>query len=222
MERIDYNTIWTQQTENGKWVALKNEVARVGYVDITDVYTHLNSGGWMMLAYLDRQEQEGLRTRSEHRWKLRAICDEWGNEYKPGDVVVRKINKPFRDEAGHKLRSNAMNDMRRRGTFERDFVEVREFVVDEKGCIDCSYQDASHFISEFGVSYHDHSQALCGRRKETAEPCRAPDGSMRPIQYWRFYEVPPDEYDRMEPLNKPKQGYKKSSKDDAKEGVLNV
>lgn len=220
MDSINYNQIWSHKTENEKWLALKAEVARVKYVSLTDVYTNLSNGGYMMLSFLDRQEKEGFRTRSEYRWKLRAICDEWGNEYKPGDVIVRKIQRPLTDEAGRKYRANAINDFRRRGVFEQKFIEKREFVVDEKGCIDCSYEDAAWFISEYGVSYKDPTQALCGRREETRDECRAPDGSMRKIKYWRFYEVPPDIYETLEPLNKT--NYRsKSARKNSGEDMLN-
>ena len=201
MERIDYNAIWSQRTEDGKWDALENEVERVGHVCLSDTLTHLSSGGYMMLEWLGKQEEQNMRAGTEMRWKIRAIQDEWGNEYKPGDKVVRKITKPYRDKAGRKYRSNAINDFKRRGVYDKMFVEKREFIVDDKGCIDCSYDDAAFFLTEFGTHYAS-GEALCGRRELSSGPCKAPDGSEKHVRYWRYSEAPQDVYDNLPSLKK--------------------
>jgi hypothetical protein len=199
--KIDYNAIWSQKTEDAKWTALENEVERVGHVCLSDTLTHLNSGGYMMLEWLGNQELQNIRAGTEMRWKIRAIQDEWGNKYKPGDKVTRRIQKPLKDKAGRKYRSNAINDFIRRGTFEKMFIELREFVVDDKGCIDCSYDDAAWFLTEFGTHYNS-GVALCGRRELSSGPCKAPDGSERHIRYWRFSEAPQEVYEQLPALKK--------------------
>lgn len=203
-KRVDYNTIATQKNLEGRLTALENEIKSAGYVCLTDAITNYSFGGQIMLERLMRDDKDLAPTGDNRKWKLFVMRDEWGNVPKPGDKVVREILRPFKDRAGRKLRSTAMNDMRRRGTFNRDLVIRREFTVDDKGCIECTYDDAAWFLQEHGVHFEDTGAAICGRREIAGGQCRAPDGNMRTVWYWRYWEAPPWVYDKLPSLNQKK------------------
>lgn len=201
--RVDYNAITAQKTAVGKHEALEREIAKCDYVCLTDAIVSMNAGGAMVFEYLEKEEKERLYTGNPRKFKLRVLRDEWGNEPKPGDKVVRKIERQYRDKAGRKLRINHIHDLQRRGLFEKDFVIRREFEVDEKGCIECLFDDAGHFLLEFGKHF-ESGMAICGRKELSGGPCRAPDGSMKHVWYWRFDEAPPWVYDKLPSLVKRK------------------
>jgi hypothetical protein len=202
MERIDYNKIATQTGRENKIQAAEDEIARVGYVCLTDAISHPDQCGNLVLVWLEDNERS-FGTEPKQRFKIKVRCDAWGDKPNPGDIVERKIMKPLTDRSGNLLRNNVINDMRRRGTFEKQFIEVRKFEVDEKGCIDCGYNDAVFFLTEFGVHFETHA-AICGRREVGGSPSKCPDGGMKHVRYWRYEEVPPNVYDKLPSLKRSK------------------
>jgi hypothetical protein len=193
--------IISHRTAEERQNALEKEIERVGYVSLTEAYLNLNSGGTIMLEWLGKDETANMRVGTARKFKIRAHHNEWGEEYKPGDIIVRKVQKPLRDKGGRKLRNNAVMDLKRRGLFEKEFVETRTFNVDEKGCIEAYFEDAGWFISEYGFHW-DGGGAICGRREMSREPCKAPDGSLKHVRYWRFSEAPPEIYKTLPNLKK--------------------
>ncbi len=199
-KRVDYNNISTQKTLNGRIEALENEVKSAEYVCVTHALTHYNFGGALMLERLHRDNADKMPTGENRKFKIFVMRDAWGTAPKPGDVVERKIMRPLRDKAGRKIRTTAVNDMKRRGTWENDFVLKREFIVDDKGCIECTIDDAVYFLQGHGVHFEDKGAALCGRREMTSGPCKSPDGQQKHVWYWRYWEAPPWVYDKLPSL----------------------
>jgi len=209
---VDYNAIVTQRTNDGRIAALKREVEKAAYVCLTDALNHYNYGGAMMMERLEADNTDKAPMGTNRKFKIFVMRDAWGNPGKPGDTVTRKIPKPLRDDSGRKLRSSTKNDMMRRGTWEKIFVTKRDFIIDNKGCIECTYEDAAWLLQEHGVNYADTSAAICGRREMSSQPCKAPGGGMKHIWYWRYWEAPPWVYDTMPDLTeKPKRARKKAA-----------
>jgi hypothetical protein len=209
---IDYNAIVAQKTLDERLAALRREVARCEYVCLTDAIAYYDFGGAMMFLYLADDEINNMREGKQRRWKIQVVRDEWGNPPVPGEFVERRIQKKPVDAAGRKLKSRAINDAKRRGTWERDFVEIRRFEIDDRGCIECSYDDAGWFLSEFGMHYDQSGVAICGRKEISGGPCKAPDGKQKHIWYWRYQEAPPWVYEKL-PLitgDKPHRGKRAS------------
>lgn len=201
MQRIDYNVINSAKNTDGRMSALEAEVARCGYVSLTDALAHPDMCGPVMLAWLQQDEAKNMRTGQQQKWHIQVLTDEWGNKPSKGGIVKRKLALPPVDKAGRTLRSNVVKDMQRRGTWERDYVETREFVIDEKGCIECSYDDAVYFLSQYGIHFETRA-GLCGRREISSRQCKSPEGGMKYIRYWRYVEAPPWVYKDLDKIKK--------------------
>jgi hypothetical protein len=198
-QRIDFNRCLDHRTLDGKLTAFDKEIERVGYVCLTDAIAHRGSGGEYLLEMLGDEYKD--RAVEPRKWKLKVLCNEWGDILKPGDIVERKVTRQFRDRAGRKLRSRAVNQMIIRGGYEKAFVQTFRFEVDEKGCIECDFESAGDFLMDYGVHF-ETKEGLGGRRELSGGPCKAPDGSMKHVRYWRYEEAPPWVYDKMPSLTK--------------------
>jgi hypothetical protein len=201
MERVDYGVINAARTENQRLELLEQEIERVGYICLTDALVHPDQCGSLMLAWLQNEETRNMRSGTQRKWMIKVIRDAWGKELKPGDFVTRKIMLPLKDRAGRLLTSRVLNKMRQRGAFDKTFIEERKFKVDEKGCIECSYDDAVYFLVDYGVHFETR-HAITGRREMSSGPCKAPDDTMRHVWYWRYEEAPPWVYSRLKKLKK--------------------
>lgn len=84
-------------------------------------------------------------------WKIQVMVDEFGNKPNPGDIV-RKINKkPLKNPDGTPLDVGALNTAIALGTYSEKFEEIVEYKIDAKGCIECSFTDAVHYLSLYGI-----------------------------------------------------------------------
>jgi len=191
---INYAYIVAPRTLDARLEALDRELERVSYISLTDAISYSRSGGALVMETLAAENPS-------RKFKIQVLKDEWGNVPKPGDIVTRKIQKKMVDRAGRKLRGNAVNDMKRRGTFDKKYIDVREFVVDDKGCIECDYDDAGWLLATYGV-HCDSDAAMGGRREFSKAPCEAPDGQMMHVHYWRYKEAPPWLYSELPDLTK--------------------
>jgi len=192
---INYSYITAPRTLDARLEALDRELDRVEYVSLTDAIAHMNYGGTLVM--------EAMSKEPSRKFKVQVLCDVWGNPPVPGEIVTRKIKKKLVDRAGRKLRSNAVNAMKRQGSFEKRYIEKREFVIDEKGCIECGYEDAGWLLSTHGIHYESR-EGLGGHRELSSGPSKAPDGSLRHIHYWRYAEAPPWVYDKLPNLTETK------------------
>ena len=222
---IDWSRIYSAPNSDAALTALDSEIERVGYVCLTDCFANINRGGAGVLQRLDPASAyiDGALTplddAAERRYKILVMRDEWGNVPQPGDKVIHKIAKPFKDARGRRLPSK--NPYLRDGTYERKFMNVREYTVDERGCIECDYRSAAFFISQYGVHYDPKGGAVCRRKELSGGTCRVmgPDGAPIPlldgngnqmvdangnprfvekyVWYWRYKEVPPWDYENL-------------------------
>jgi len=194
-EQINYELVKSQRTRSEAMNTFKKEAERVGYISLTDALLNLSGGGTFALKYLDAQHQIDInKVDGEARtWKIRVLKDVYGNKVKPGDVIVHSVqNKPV-NSAGRMLRISALNDMIRRGTYDKDYVDRREFIVDDDNCIKCFFSDAFYFLYEFGVN-EDNGQPLTGRPEFSKKAKGA-----KQKHYWRFHEVHPVIADEKQP-----------------------
>jgi hypothetical protein len=198
-KRIDFQRCLDHRTLDGKLQAFDKEIERVGYVCLTDVAAHRGMGGEYVLEILGEEYKD--RSVEPRKWKLQVLCDAWGDVPKPGDVVTRKVTRQFKDRAGRKLRSRAVNQMIIQGGYDKAFVQKFDFVVDEKGCIECDFESAGDFLMDYGVHF-ETGEGLGGRRELSGGPCKAPDGSIKHVRYWRYKEAPPWVYDKLPVLTK--------------------
>lgn len=181
--RINYAYITAPRTMDAKLEALDNEIERVGYICLTDAIAAYDYGGALMFATFDKSPPT-------EKYRIRVLKDEWGNPPKPGDKVTRQIEKPRYDRAGRKLRGRAVNDMKRRGIWEKKYIETREWEIDQFGCIELGWEDAAWLLQSYGVSF-ETKEGICGRKELSGGPCKAPSGDMLHVHYWRYEEVPP-------------------------------
>ena len=203
--RINYSLIANQSSTDGRLRALEDEIDRADYICLTDAVLNLGNCGELMMEWLGTEEKNNTSLENRRNFKIKILTDEWGNEVLPGEYLVRKKMKPLVDIGGRKLRSNAINDMKRCGTFDKQYIEERKFKVDKDGCITCGFEDAGWFLSEYGVNFDtDPKQPVCGRKEFSGGPCKAPDGKMKITHYWRYEEVPPWTEEKKEKQNKRK------------------
>jgi hypothetical protein len=210
--KIDYAKIAQQPTVAARKKTALEEIKRVDYVCMTDAMMETNRGGQFIMQLCGESEKETLlRGQVPRKYKIRAIKDEWGNLYYPGDVIKRRIEKPKRDIDGNKYTNRALKQMRTSGEYEEMFVYYNEYTVDEKGCIEAMFEDAGYFLGNYGVHYETNF-AICGRKEFTRDPCKAPDGQKLHIHYWRFKEMPPEVYETLPRLERPTEPKKRGRK----------
>lgn len=201
--RIDYNAILSQTTAVSRIEALEREIEKCDYICLTDAIAGMKLGGNLLFEYLGKNEYEAMLSGNVRKYRIRILQDEWGNKPKPGDKIVRTIQKHHRDKAGRKMRINHVNDMRRRGTYKKEFITERVYVIDDKGCIECPFEDAGWFLSEYGVHFESEPRmAICGRKELSGAPCKCPDGTLKHVRYWRYEEAPPWVYDKLPSLKR--------------------
>lgn len=213
MRKIDYAKIAMQPTIAARKATALEEIERVDYVIMTDAFLETNRGGQFVMQLLgETEKKELLRGRPTRKYRIRAIKDEWGNPYWPGDVVRRKIEEPKKDIEGQKYTNRALKKWRISGEYDKMFVSYNEYVVDKKGCIECTFEDAGFFLMDHGIHY-ETGFAICGRKEMTRDPCKAPNGQMLHIHNWLYQEVPPWIYDTLPKLVKPKPESKRGKKE---------
>lgn len=201
MYRINYFDVVARKTATDRMQALLAEIEKADYICLTDAIVHMNQGGAMMLPWLADDEINGLRSGRPRKFKIQVLRNEWGVTPPELKTVERKITRPLKDSAGRPLTSRMIADMKRRGDFEKRYIETRVFPIDEKGCIECTYEDAASFLQDYGVHF-ESGVAICGRRETSSGPCKAPDGQQRHVWYWRYKEAPPEVYERLPILRK--------------------
>jgi hypothetical protein len=209
-ERINYHVVSSIRSNAERHRAIKMELARAKYVCITDAIMNRKRGGNYVLEHLDVENKEGMYdpdTRFHNRnnrrtWKIKALCNEWGEPYKPGDMVIWTENLPYKDDLGRKVSGRDVNAAIIRGEGHL-YKRKQGLEVDENGCIECDYAQAATLLQGYGVHY-ETGFAICGKREKMRDKCEAPDGTMKHVHYWRFKEVPPWEREEDKPKEEPK------------------
>ena len=169
-----------------------------------------------MLIALEEQEKTALMTRQQpFKWKILVRRDEWGNVLQPGDVVKRVIPINRKNRDNQPVSSDLFNRAKIRGSFEAEYEYAVEYVVDDKGCIECSFSDAGYFLFNWGV-HHKTNLGMTTKREQSEEPCKAPNGNMLHVWYWRYSEVDREDYEKL-PSRKQAEKIKKRGLDPTQE-----
>jgi hypothetical protein len=154
----------------------------------------------VVLKELAIEEESSLLSRRDPMiWKILVLKDEWGNVPNPGDKVVKVTPKPLkRGDAVIPIdeRNVAMMD----GSYKDLYEDRREYIVDEKGCIDCSFTDAVYFLSTRG-KHLKSNRPMTTMHEMSTEPVLAPDGNKLHVHYWLYKEMTKESYEKL-PLRK--------------------
>lgn len=200
---VNWTTLRSIDNEEEKIKYVRGLIAQCGDHDnifLSDVILRGGAEGVFVARELENQERTRLMSgRKPMTWKIKVLKDEWGNVPQPGDIVKKKTAKPPKKPNGKYYTSDERNMSMVAGTYEQDFFDVREYEVDEKGCIECSFTDAGYFIKMFGV--HARSgRPINTRRELSTEPVKSPNGGMLHVHYWRYKEVPLEDWSKMEKI----------------------
>jgi hypothetical protein len=214
--RIDFNLVMSRKGANDKLDTLHDEIEACDYVCLTDAISNTGNGGELAMEHLGKDAADAMQFGEQKKYRLQVLKDEWGNTPQPGDTVKRITHKPWRDRQGRKLRSSAISAMKRRGDYKAKYEIVREYTIDEKGCVEMPFEDAGHFLTEYGVHF-ETGYALTGRKELSGGPCKAPNGSMMHVHYWRYQEAPPWVYSQLSKIETKKGKLKRGRKEPKKE-----
>lgn len=172
--------------------------------DLSDIYTNLNRGGQAILMALDHSEKQNNRVGGNpFMWKIQVLRDEWGNVPQPGEIIARVEPINRKNRKYHPVAARVLNAAKVDGSFSEKFEHRRQYVVDPKGCIECTFHDAGYFLFNWGVHFRT-GYGLCGKDEHSREPVKAPNGQTMHIWYWRYAEVPVKEYEKLDPRVAPK------------------
>jgi len=196
---INFDAIRLAHDDISKMNAAEAELARFSPDDppcLTDIYLNLNNGGQELLIALERREKEDLDGGKPFLWHILAKVDEWGNVPQPGEAVTRTKPANMKTLKHSPVRSDELNSAIVDGSFAERYEKRRNYAVDSKGCIKCSFTDAGYFLFNWGVHYKT-GRPLMAKAPHSTEPHKAPNGDMLHLHYYRYAEVPAAEYPKL-------------------------
>ncbi len=165
---------------------------------LSNLMTGANDGGLQVMEALEAYHLKNVERPLDQKfhWRLHVVRDEWGNVGLPGDIIYYREQKLLEWEPGKPLTSHDINMAKINGTYERDWIEVYEYEVDEKGCITLGFLHAARLLNLFGI--HSRSGAVMSIHKDrehSADPVRTyKDGQKLHAWYWRYKEADRDYY----------------------------
>lgn len=202
---IDYSKLRGVLDPSQRLMIAKEELSKFSYDDpplLSSVYGYLGEGGDTVLMALDEQEKREMRPGGKpFLFRIQCLRDEWGEEIKPGDVVTRRIPFNRKDKQDRPVRPRDLEKAKLNGTYEGLYVQKNEYVVDDKGCIACQFQDAAYFLQNYGYNRYS-KRAISQHQEYSEEPVRAPDGGMKHVRYWRFAEIRTEDYNKLQKVKK--------------------
>lgn len=164
---------------------------------LSDIYANLNNGGQAILIALEALDKQHNRVGGKpFTWKIQVLRDEWGNVPQPGEVVNRVLPINRKNRKSHPVPGRVLNAARMDGSFAEKFEQRVEYVVDPKGCIECTFNDATYFLFNWGVHFRT-GYGMCGKDQHSQEPVKSPNGQTLHVWYWRYTEVPADRYEKL-------------------------
>jgi len=186
---------------------------------LSDIIVNYNNGGGLIMKAIADRDEEDAEGGSEERilYKIKVVRDEWGNPPVPGEKVKWVINKRPKDQHGRPVTASDAAAMRITGDWDKKFKIVREYTVDNKGCISVPFQVAAAMLNVYGL--HGRTMKPITKNhpiEHSTEPVETPSGEKLHVWYWRYYEVTPEEHVALPDLEKveaPKRGYTKRKKD---------
>lgn len=162
----------------------------------------IEGDSWGCLPMIIIAESEGERVHDGEpllKFKLRVLCDKWGQPVKCGDIVVHSI--PSKAWKG----ASPVDETRARqmGKYEELFRKHLEYKVDERGCISVPFHTASYFIQQFGV--HSKTGLPITKQKRILPeqiPKKRNMPEMGTLHYWRYSEVTEEQYSKLPIIKK--------------------
>jgi hypothetical protein len=182
-KRIDYEKIAAGASPEHKMRIAQSEMARVGYVSLSDALTNRDRDSVVVLQALDAMDADGR----VQPVKLKILRDRHGNPPVPGDVWEWKYQIRTRNAFGQKYDSGKIKEMQRRG--DDDHVIYHSAVVDADGCITVPYRDASNLLHNHGVHWFS-KMPISGMKEHSREPEKT-DRGLQHRWNWLYMEVPP-------------------------------
>lgn len=186
------------------------------YIPITDAILAAQLGnvaGKIVLQLFEAETQRGRINpitkkpdpTNRRTFRLRPLFDEWGDPYKPGDIVEWKAGINKRDRQGRKFTSQKIKELVRTGQEDQYYI-THAAEVDADGCIQCAYEDAGSLINLWGIHYD--TGLPISKHQEFGALSDYPDGGKRHKRNWRFVEVLPGRESESVPIPKAKRGRK--------------
>jgi hypothetical protein len=159
-------------------------------VYLSDILIAEKYGNYVMSPLL-----EELRKDPSKQYHLFVIEGKFREKIYPGDKVIRRHKKSLYIRPGIPIPGRDLNTIVRLGQWEDKMERHEKFIVDSKGCISVSADDAWYFLTKFGI--HGKSGAQISPHPEfSGEPMRNPsNGKTQIVRYWRYKELDLEEYE---------------------------
>jgi len=177
---------------------------------LSDLLVNVDHGAQPVLIALANKEMGDVRRPAEKRmvWKIQVLCDEWGNKPQPGEQVEWRVRVGHYRREGIPTSAREISRSMVDGSFSERFEDVSTYTVDDKGCIECGFSAAMHFLSIYGV-HPITRHGLSTKPELSGEPSRSPSGAMLHVHYWRYKEMRAADYaalPKIEPTDTAKRG----------------
>ena len=138
-----------------------------------------------------------LRKDPSKLYHLKCIEGKFREKIYPGDRIYRRHKKSLYLRPGYPIPTHELSTTVRLGQWEDRMLRQETFVVDKKGCITVSADDAWYFLTQYGIHGKSGAQISFHPKEFSEEPMRNPaDGKMKIVRYWRFKELDAAEYEK--------------------------
>jgi len=201
--RFDFDVI-PSGTNPQKAILILQEIVKNLTADdppyLTDILIRRESEGGKVLEMLAHADAHAVRVNKKRMlWPIEVLRDEWGNVPPPGFTVYHKIPVNNYRGDGEPIPNEIRNVAIASGQYEEQFYEKIGYEVDEKGCIWCPFESAGHFLNVWGIHRKMRSPVMYQIKPEhSVDTAPAPNGQQLHVWYWRYAEVPIEEYTGMD------------------------
>ena len=162
----------------------------------SDLLVNPNESMTLMLALLEDEQP---------RYRLKVLCNEYGEQVKPGDIVKRKMKRPL-VRNGVPTPTATLNAWKAQGIYDMKRYTYRDYIVDDKGCITVPAKDAEYFLGRHGI--HSISGMRISPYVQDKSPTKTKDpsdGQKKHVHYWRYKEMTPEMYEELPRISKQEQ-----------------
>lgn len=143
------------------------------------------------------------------KWRIKVLRDEWGQPRYPGESIERTIpiNRMKRDK--ELVTPRVLSKAKRDGSYQRKYIRIRKYKIDQKGCFECGFDDAVYFLNNWGYNKKTNT-SVTSKPEHSWEPVDMRDptkGQKKHIRYWRYAEMDRMDYANLKDVpKKQKQG----------------
>jgi hypothetical protein len=142
------------------------------------------------IGFSEQAKLQGMDLESILMFRIQYIRDEFGNDPVPGEYAYHKSIK-----FSKRLEPMAKRTLaKQRGTYEQEFLDIRKYKIDEKGCFKCPFESAVYFLINHGL-HAITGIPLNSKEEVTRNAWKSHDGkTMRHIWNWRYREMTDELY----------------------------